>query len=227
MTSLFDQLTQAAAVEWQQYTDHEFIRRMEDETLPREAFRQYLIQDYHFLIQFGRAYALSAYKARGLDEMRSAHQGLANILHETDQHVNRLADGWQMDREAIHEVPEHPANIAYTRFVLDAGMSGDQLDLHVALAPCVIGYAQIGKRLAPVLEKNPEHPYAEWIGEYSAEWYQQTAAEAIATMDALVERSYSPARFPELERIFSTATRMEAAFWQMGLDLAAEAEAYV
>lgn len=222
MTSLFDQLTHAAAADWQDYTDHAFIQQMEAGTLPREAFRQYLIQDYHFLVQFGRAYALAAYKARDIEEIRAAHQGLGNILHETDQHVNRLAAGWEMDRNSIHLVPEHSSNVAYTRFVLDAGMSGDQLDLQVALAPCVVGYAQIGQRLAPALEKDPQHPYAEWIQEYSSDWYQQTAAEAVASMDALAERSYTPARLPELVRIFSTATRMESAFWQMGLDLAAE-----
>ncbi len=34
-----------------------------------------------------------------------------------------------------------------TRFVLDRGMAGDLLDLHVALAPCVLGYAEIGTAL--------------------------------------------------------------------------------
>ena len=38
--------------------------------------------------------------------------------------------------------------LAYTRYVLDAGMRGDLLALKVALAPCVIGYAEIATRLA-------------------------------------------------------------------------------
>jgi thiaminase/transcriptional activator TenA len=38
--------------------------------------------------------------------------------------------------------------MAYTRYVLDAGMRSDLLTLRVALAPCVIGYAEIATRLA-------------------------------------------------------------------------------
>lgn len=221
-SSLFARLKEATADEWSAYTDHEFIRTMEDGSLPREAFRQYLIQDYHFLIQFARGYALSVFKARTLDDMKTAQQGLANILHETDQHLDRLAAGWDMDREAIHQVKEHPANIAYTRYVLDAGMSGDLLDLNVALAPCVVGYAEIGLRLAPAITDHPEHPYAEWIGEYGSQWYQQAAADAVTQLDSLAARSFTEERFTELTQIFSTATRLEAAFWQMGLDLAAD-----
>ena len=43
---------------------------------------------------------------------------------------------------------EATANLAYTRYVLDRGMSGDRLDLRVAIAPCLIGYGEIGMRLA-------------------------------------------------------------------------------
>ena len=49
----------------------------------------------------------------------------------------------------IETAREHQATVAYTRFVLDCGAAGDLLDLHVALAPCVIGYAEIGRSLAP------------------------------------------------------------------------------
>ncbi len=37
--------------------------------------------------------------------------------------------------------------VAYTRYVLDAGMTGELVDLYAALAPCAIGYAVIGDNL--------------------------------------------------------------------------------
>ena len=65
--------------------------------------------------------------------------------------------------------PEQPATVAYTRFVLDQGAAGDLLDLHVALAPCVIGYAEIGRALAAGGADAPRHhPYREWIAEYAS-----------------------------------------------------------
>jgi thiaminase (transcriptional activator TenA) len=41
-----------------------------DGSLPKAAFRHYLIQDYLFLIEFARAYALSVYKSPKLADMR-------------------------------------------------------------------------------------------------------------------------------------------------------------
>ena len=35
-------------------------------------------------------------------------------------------------------------NVAYTRYVLDKGATGDQLDLQVAMGPCLLGYGEIG-----------------------------------------------------------------------------------
>src|SRR5699024_5091431 len=147
-------------------TRHEFIRQLEAGTLPLAAFRNYLIQDYLFLIQFARANALAAYKGHTIDDVTAAQRGLAAIVEETELHV-RLCAGWGLGREDLNAAVEHPATVAYTRYVLDAGLRGDLLDIHVALSPCTIGYAEIGTQLKPVLEQRPDHPYAEWITEYS------------------------------------------------------------
>lgn len=45
------------------------------------------------------------------------------------------------------ELPEARATLAYTRYVLDTGNRGDLLDLHVALAPCLVGYGEIANWL--------------------------------------------------------------------------------
>jgi thiaminase/transcriptional activator TenA len=120
-------------------------------------------------------------------------------------------------------VPEHQATVAYTRFVLDCGAAGDLLDLHVALAPCVIGYAEIGKALTPNgIDKIPaDHPYREWIGEYAGDAFQQLAVGSRRLLDDLAERSMTERRFAELAALFGKASRLEADFWQMGLDAAA------
>ena len=105
--------------------------------------------------------------------------------------------------------------------MLETGLRGDLLDLHVALAPCVIGYAEIGGALASrpgALDDT--NPYRVWIAEYAGEAYQSVAAAARRTLDDLAARSLTEERFPQLVRIFSQATRLEADFWQMGLTTA-------
>lgn len=215
--TLFEELKHAAADEWSAYTHHDFVRQLGAGTLAQEAFRHYLIQDYLFLLQFARAYALAAYKGSSFAEVAKGQRGLTAILEESELHV-KLCAQWGISREQMEAAPEHPATVAYTRYVLDAGMRGDLLDLYVALAPCVVGYAEIGTRLEPALKANPDHPYAEWIAEYAGAGSQQVAADAIAEIDVLGERMLSPGRFPALAETFATATRMEAAFWQMGLE---------
>ena len=42
-------------------------------------------------------------------------------------------------------------NIAYSRYVLESGFTGDFLDIITALVPCVIGYAEIGKKFYRVV----------------------------------------------------------------------------
>ena len=115
----------------------------------RQHFDTISIQDYLFLIEFARAYALSVYKApRSARYRRDGASGLSAILDvEMDLHV-KLCAGWGLSPRDLEEAPAAPETLAYTRYVLDAGMRGDLLALKVALAPCVIGYAEIATRLA-------------------------------------------------------------------------------
>jgi thiaminase/transcriptional activator TenA len=106
--------------------------------------------------------------------------------------------------------------------VLDAGAAGDLLELHVALAPCVIGYAKIGRRLASA-GLTAGHPYREWIAEYAGDDYQSVAAAARRQLDDLAIRAMTEHRFGELAMLFAQACRLEADFWQMGLDAAGDA----
>ena len=129
--------------------------------------------------------------------------------------------GWGLDEAAMTALPEAKATMAYTRFVLESGMAGDSLDLYAALAPCVIGYGEIGAALRgdpdTVLTGNP---YASWIEMYASDDYQEVAQGAIAQLDGLAAQRLTPARFEALARTFRQATRLEADFWQMGLTLA-------
>ncbi len=217
--SLYDRLKEACAEEWRAYTGHQFVRALGAGTLPEACFRHYLVQDYLFLIQFARAYALSVYKADTIDDMRAAARTLGGILDsEMGLHVGFCAE-WGLSREDLEGAPEATATIAYTRFVLEGGMAGDVLDLHTALAPCVVGYGEIARALlddpATRLDGNP---YRAWIDAYAGEEYQSLAHAAREQLDVMARRRLSEARLPALISTFSRATRLEAQFWQMGLD---------
>lgn len=217
---LFPRL-RAAAPSWQRYVAHPFVEGIRDGTLPDAAFRHYLGQDYLFLIHFARAYALAAYKADRLSDIRDAAAGMSAIVDtEMALHVEYCA-GWGLSESEMEALPEASATMAYTRYVLEKGHQGDLLDLYVALAPCVIGYGEIGARLAgdPATAREG-NPYASWIGMYAGDEYQPAARAHGETLDRLWERRAGQGRLDELARVFEEATRLEADFWQMGLDAA-------
>ena len=86
--------------------------------------------------------------------MREAASGLSAILDvEMDLRV-KLCAGWVFPWQA----PPASETLAYTGYVLDAGMRGDLLTLRVALAPCVVGYATTHGRLALALARARQDP---------------------------------------------------------------------
>jgi thiaminase/transcriptional activator TenA len=219
--SLFERLKSDTATEWATYCEHQFVKQMGNGSLPEECFRHYLVQDYLFLIQFARAYALAIYKAPSLELMRSSHDGLKAILDVEMQLHLKLCQDWGLSASEVEQVPEARATIAYTRFVLEAGQSGDLLDLYTALAPCMIGYGEIGARLAATPDgQKTNNPYSVWISEYSSDEYQEIANGTIELLDRLAEIYLTEARYSKLQKLFRQATLLEADFWQMGLDLA-------
>ena len=215
--TFFDRLKRQAAAEWRAYTEHAFTKGLADGTLPEAAFRHYLVQDYLFLIEFARAYALAVYKSPQLADMREAAAGLAAILDvEMNLHV-KLCASWGLSAGDLERAPPAPETLAYTRYVLDAGMRGDLLSLKVALAPCVIGYAEIATQLAARPGAfTATNRYSVWINEYAGGPYQEVAANARAHLDRLADRYATPARETELIAIFKEATRLETEFWEMG-----------
>jgi len=211
-------LWRKAAPEWDAYTRHDFVEALRRGDLPRQNFLHYLRQDYVFLTHFARAWALAAAKAGTLAEMQAASATVqALVHHEMPLHV-QICAGAGIDAGALEATLEAPANLAYTRYVLEAGYSGDFLDLMAALAPCVMGYGEIGARLA-----GSGGAYSDWIETYAGAEYQALCYDVGSLIDDALAHRLGPdwaslPRFEHLAQKFATATRLEVGFWQMGLE---------
>ncbi|AEY02782.1 transcriptional activator TenA [Oceanimonas sp. GK1] len=219
MSFTFNDLKNSCAHNWRAYREHDFVRRLGESTLAPEAFRHYLKQDYLFLIQFGRAFALAAYKSPTLADLRHAKAGLDAIIDlELGLHID-YCSRWGISEQELSELPEARATLAYTRYVLDTGNRGDLLDLHVALAPCLVGYAEIARWLVeqPATVRGEANPYEAWIAMYESAEFQAAAQAEIAWLNERLAE-VPPSRFNQLCRIFDDATRLEIDFWEMGLE---------
>ncbi|WP_426957333.1 thiaminase II [Muricoccus radiodurans] len=217
---LFRALRAGAAREWEAYCWHPFVQGVADGSLPLPAFRRYLVQDYLFLVQFARAQALAVVKAESLDAMRAKAKVVDAIIGETKLHLVYCAE-WGLDEAAVLAEPEAPETVGYTRWVMDQGFRGDILDLEVALAPCTVGYGEIARRIEAHPGRNrTDNRYEGWIATYAGADYQAVAAGAADRLDRLGETHGGAARLPSLTRLFAEASRLEADFWQMGLNAA-------
>jgi len=209
----------AAGRNWSRYVEHAFVAGLADGSLPSEAFLHYLKQDYVFLIHFSRAWALGVTKAETIEEMRLC-AGTVNALinEEISLHIKICSEAGISEKE-LFETEERTENLSYTRYVLDAGHSGDFLDLMATLAPCVMGYGETGLRLLPNADQST---YADWINTYGGAEYQELCGEVGNLIDNAVTRrlgdepTESP-RWTLLCKRFDMATNLEVGFWDMGL----------
>ncbi|WP_094751913.1 TenA family protein [Psychromonas sp. CD1] len=214
-------LIKACTQEWDAYTKHEFVCLLATGKLAQPCYLHYLKQDFLFLKQYARAYALAIYKARTLAEMRHFLPSVQALLQSEISHHVAYCNDWGLSELDLEVQDEEVGTIAYTRYVLDIGMSGDVVQLYTALAPCFIGYAEIGRLLLKdentILEGNP---YASWITLYSGDELQQSTLENLQYLDMLLaDIDLHSQQGQKLLDVFRSATRMEVAFWEQSLNI--------
>ncbi|WP_170370369.1 thiaminase II [Ruegeria arenilitoris] len=215
----FALMRDAAQGPWRDYTRHAFVEGLKDGTLPRAAFLHYLRQDYVFLIHFSRAWALAVVKSETHAEMLAASRTVNGLISEEMKLHIGICEAEGISQDELFATPERPENLAYTRYVLEAGYSGDLLDLLAALAPCVMGYGEIGTRLAAEAASDT---YRDWINAYSSSEYQEACQAVGELLDSALTRRLgadfrTTPRWDRLCQTFRTATELEVNFWQMGL----------
>ncbi|KAI9934694.1 hypothetical protein AWENTII_005785 [Aspergillus wentii] len=201
---------------WKHFTEHQFVQGLGNGTLPLERFKEYLVQDYLYLVHFARSNALASYKAKSMESISASAQIVLHIEQEMALHLDYCAS-FGLSKQEMERYPESNACTAYSRYILDVGQSEDWLALQMALAPCLIGYGAIAKRLHAAEDTIREgNRYYKWIENYVADDY----SEAVELGSALLEkhvREVSPSRMEELVKIFVRATELEISFWDMGL----------
>ena len=215
---MLNQLIKNAQPYWQQYVEHDFVKQLACSTLPPECFRHYLKQDYLYLFHYSRAFALAIFKAKNFNQMETPRKSLESICQEIHLHLDYCRQ-WGISEAEIFATQESAACVAYTRYLLDCGATGGLAEIYAAITPCAVGYAQIARYITENYPRLANNPYQTWVDTYASEAFQKEAEETSAFLTALCA-DFTPTQKNHIQHIFTTATRMEIAFWQMGLDLA-------
>ncbi|MBQ9010657.1 MAG: thiaminase II [Clostridia bacterium] len=211
---LTEQMHAAAAEIWAQCLDHPFVRGIGDGTLDMEKFRFFMLQDYLYLFDYARVFALGVVKARDPVLMREFARNVEATLNgEMNLHrayMQRLG----IREEDVLQVTPALANLSYTHYMLAIAEAGGPAEIVAAILACSWSYAEIGSALGSVPGAAAHPFYGEWITGYTSEEYQRTNEALIRLMDDLAE-SADAAERARLTEIFVNCSRYELAFWDM------------
>jgi thiaminase/transcriptional activator TenA len=217
---VFNLLKEKNLKNWLLYTKHDFVNLLSSDSLEEKYFLNYLIQDYLFLIQFSKAWSLAVLKSDTLEEMKIAANTVNDLINfEMELHI-KLCGSYNISKNDLESANEENENIAYTRYVLELGYSGDFLDLLSALAPCVLGYGEIGINGKNFKIKTPM--YKKWIDTYSSDEYQDVCKNVGNLIDQafllrLGSDYVNTYKWNKVNKIFNKATLLEIDFWNMAL----------
>ena len=216
--SVSSRLYEAAASIWNDCLNHPFVQGIGDGTLPVEKFQYFMLQDYLYLFDYARVFALGVVKARDPELMRTFAQNVDAILGgEMNIHrayMKRLG----ITEEEVFQVKPALDNLSYTNYMLAVANAGGPKEIVASILACSWSYAVIGQGLAKI-PGAAEHPfYGEWIQGYASEDYAATNQALIELMDELAQGA-TEAETSYLTDSFVNCSRYELGFWEMSWEM--------
>lgn len=218
MTSVSTRLHDAAAPVWEACLRHPFVTGIGDGTLDMEKFRYFMLQDYLYLFDYARVFALGVVKARDPELMRVFAANVDAILGGEMKIHRAYMKRLDITEEQVFSIKPALANLSYTNYMLSVAQTGGPMEIVASILACSWSYAEIGQALAAI-PGAAEHPfYGEWIRGYTSEEYAATNQALIELMDSLAADA-GEEQLAYLTDVFVNCSRYELGFWDMAWDV--------
>ena len=210
-----ERLLRAAEPIWEGYLKHPFVRGLGEGSLNQDRFRFYMLQDYVYLFEYARVFALGAAKAREPESMRIfaayIHQIMEGEMARHRSYMRRLG----IPEKEAEQSRASLDNLSYTSYMLRISYEGGEAELTAAILACALSYEYIARRLLKQYPSSVSHPfYGEWVQGYSSLSYHEENEKLIVLMERLTEQS-PEAELSQLAEIFVNCSRFEQSFWDM------------
>ena len=211
-------LHEAAAPVWEACLKHPFVTGIGEGTLAVEKFQYFMLQDYLYLFDYARVFALGVVKARDPELMRTFAAHVDAILGGEMKIHRAYMERLGISEEQVFAVKPALDNLSYTNYMLSVANNGGPMEIVAAILACSWSYAEIGQTLAAI-PGAAEHPfYGEWIQGYASAEYHATNQALIQLMDELAcEATEEQVRY--LTDIFVNCSRYELGFWDMAWEM--------
>lgn len=212
--NLTDRLYEAAKPIWDGYLTQPFVKELGEGTLSEERFRFYMVQDYRYLLQYAKVFAMGVVKTEDERPMTRfsymVHDTLDGEMNIHKAYMSRLG----ITEEEVATTKSALANQSYTSYMLDEAYKGGPLEILVAVLSCAWSYQMIGEH-HKTIPGALEHPlFGEWVQGYSSKEYCETTQEIIDLVNEL-GKDVTPEREEHLKEIFVNCSRYEQYFWDM------------
>lgn len=213
-----DRFHEAAAGVWKGCLNHPFVTGIGDGTLPAEKFQFFMLQDYLYLFDYARVFALGVVKARTPELMRTFAKNVDAILDGEMKIHRTYMERLGITEEQVFAVKPALDNLSYTNYMLSVAQAGGVMEIVASILACSWSYAEIGQALAGI-PGAAEHPfYGEWIRGYASEEYAATNQALIGLMDDLAADA-SEEQIAYLTDVFVNCSRYELGFWDMSWEM--------
>lgn len=209
-----DRLYETIEPVWKSYLEHPFVKGIGEGTLEKEKFIHYMKQDYVYLIEYSRVFALGAAKANDLKTMTI----FANLLHgtmnfEMDLH-RQYAKEFGITKEELEATKPSSTMTAYTSYMISQAQLGGVENAIAAVLACAWSYNWIGKELATWPHATDHEFYGNWVKMYSSEGFTKIAHDCIDLINAIAKEKPEH-ELKKLEEIFVKTSYFEYMFWEM------------
>ena len=214
-----ERLLAAAKDIWAAYNEHPFVLGIQNGTLAREKFKYYIIQDYLYLEEYAKVFALGIAKAKSPETIQLFSK-YVTLLTEGEMDIHRGYMGkFAVSREELEATPRALDNLSYTSYMLRVAYEEGEAEILAAILSCAYSYEIIAKT---ILERNPaaaDHPfYGEWVRGYADPHYSEANILLLEMTDRLTQH-YTEAQLRHLEEIFVACSRYELAFWELAWNM--------
>ena len=212
-TPFYQELRQQTDPLWQAVLGHPFVRGIGDGTLSRDRFEFYLKQDYVYLIDFSRVFALAAAKARSLPDM-GTFATLLNVTLNTEMELHRkTCAAFGIPAEELEKTRKGMITAAYTNLLVRTCYEGSLSDILAVLVPCACGYVEIARKLES--QGLPDNPfYRDWIRTYSSGEFREFADWLIEKMNEHALHASAPRKATWVQ-LYESSARFEYLFFDM------------
>lgn len=212
------QLLDYAAEVWTAYNEHPFVLGIQNGTLEREKFRFYMIQDYLYLGDYAKIFALGVAKATSLSNAMLFSRYISVMNGELNVHSNYMAR-LGITQEDIDSAKRSLDSLSYTSYMLRVAYEETEVEIVAAILACAYSYEIIAKKM---VENNPaavdDEFYGSWISGYVSEEYSEENRVLIELLDDMT-KSYTPAQVEHLKEVFLACSRYEMAFWDLSWNM--------